>query len=68
MYPQHRNLLPILVSPLMAQYWFFDANKVIERNLLRHRLCTTHNKQEAMHLAAHFIASTPSRPRRSLPY
>ncbi|MBK9746886.1 MAG: DUF1152 domain-containing protein [Chloroflexi bacterium] len=68
MYPQHRNLVPILVSPLMAQYWFFDANKVIERNLLRHRLCTTHNKQEAMHLAAHFIASTPSRARRSLPY
>ncbi len=65
---KHKFPTPILVSPLMLQYWFFDARTVIARNLLRDPLRTTRTKHEAMQRAAYFMSLTPARGRRSLPY
>jgi hypothetical protein len=61
--------IPILVSPLMSIYWFFDAHKVIERNLLIHDLLTTTSTRHAMGIFMQVSQTIKQRrPRQSLPY
>lgn len=68
MYKYHEGI-PIMLSPLMSLYWFFDATAVIERNLLVEPLRYTEDKQQAFRIAGDVMATLPyQRPRRSLPY
>jgi hypothetical protein len=59
----------VMISPLMSLYWFFDAQKVIERNLLIDLLRDTRSAREAF--ARFFFWARENgqrRPRRSIPY
>lgn len=71
MYPDQRDLRHtfVLISPLMSLYWFFDAQAVIERNLLIGLLEGTQSTRDAF---ARFFTlrehMNDLRPRQPLTY
>ena len=70
MYPddtRHRYI-NLFISPLMSLYWFFDANVVIQRNLLMNTLEDTYIKQEAFTRYVMLKRTMRTRPRRDIPY
>ncbi|HLA42090.1 MAG TPA: DUF1152 domain-containing protein, partial [Aggregatilineales bacterium] len=70
MYPddtRHRYI-NLFISPLMSLYWFFDANVVIQRNLLMNALEDTYIKQEAFTRYVMLKRTMRTRPRRDIPY
>ncbi len=67
MYPDSRDV-HVLISPLMSLYWFFDANAVIERNLLIELLRDTFSTREAFWRVQNFLKTRSLRPRKSIPY
>lgn len=68
LYPYGDQRVPILVSPLMSLYWFFDTNAVIANNKVMDYLRNTETKQEAIKGISMYLRSTKLRPRKSLPY
>lgn len=66
----HQNSgIEILVSPLMALYWFFDAATVTRHNHLVPVLRGVRSRAAAFdRLKAAIAAATTLRPRRPLPY
>jgi len=46
MYDNDKNI-PLFISPLMSLYWFFDADKVIERSLIVPLVGETYTTQDA---------------------
>jgi hypothetical protein len=68
MYPEDQRL-PILVSPLMSLYWFFNAEIVARRSLLVETLKLTETFDDVRALMfRHADGIRNFRPRRSLPY
>lgn len=58
----------VFISPLMSIYWFFDVDKVAERNLLLPELRDTFTFEDALQITIqHRLKLTP-RQRRSIPY
>lgn len=69
MYPTSDADVPIFISPLMSIYWFFDANKVIGRNLLIDELRDTYTKQDAIAIVLRYYREKGiQRRRKSIPY
>lgn len=71
MYPGEGFLgpeVPILISPLMSLYWFFDVATVIERSQVIKLIRGSMTKREAFIGYARMGQFTIQRPRRSLPY
>ncbi len=66
MYGEDRTT--VLISPLMALYWFFDARTVIARNLLIPRIGGTQTTTQAIMICASLKNEINQRPRRALPY
>jgi hypothetical protein len=70
MYPNDEKLgyTPIFVSPLMSQYWWFDAETVIRRSLLVSLLRDTQTTLDAFRAFTLLRPHLTIRPRRSIPY
>jgi hypothetical protein len=67
LYPDDRAV-PVLISPLMSLYWFFDLPAVVKRNRLIEWIRPALTQDDAMQIA---LAERPRwdiRPPRSLPY
>lgn len=58
----------LFISPLMSLYWFFDANAVMERNLIIDELATTQTTREAFVRYWALRRQYRLRPTRALPY
>jgi hypothetical protein len=56
------------ISPLMSLYWFFDANGVIERNLLVGQIRYTSTNHEVLQVLMELRQIVPLRPRKPIPY
>jgi hypothetical protein len=67
MYPDGYDT-PVLISPLMGLYWFFDANAVIEHNQLIPLLMETFTTREAFWLVGNYIKAKTLRQRKNIPY
>lgn len=67
MYDDDRNT-PVLISPLMSIYWFFDLATVAERNLLIPELQDTLTFEDALQITMQHRAKLTPRQRRSIPY
>jgi hypothetical protein len=58
-----------LISPLMSIYWFFDANKVIERNLVADVVSGTMTKEDARSQLMHwYVRKKDKRHRQKISY
>ena len=55
------------LSPLMSQYWFFDCNAVIRRNLLIQALEKTQTVRDAFWAYERIIPNLVNRQRRPIP-
>ncbi len=60
--------VPLLISPLLSLYWFFDANAVIRRNLFLDVIKSTKAIEEAFRNYERLRQTFKIRPRRSIPY
>lgn len=60
--------IPILLSPLMSLYWFFEAGAVTRRNILAKLLEDTYTADDALSIVMHTRAAIQLRPRAALPY
>lgn len=60
--------IPVWHNPLMALYWFFDADVVIKQSYLMGILETTHTKQDAFMRYSLGIGTARKRECRELPY
>lgn len=60
----------LYISPLMSLYWFFDARKVIERNIIIEMIQDSLLVEDAMlsYMQWVYKKDTKLRPRRSIPY
>ena len=68
MYRDNRHM-NIFISPLMSLYWFFDANKVIERSFLVPLFKETRSIDQALRILMDFHdRHQPIRPRKNIPY
>lgn len=59
---------PVLLSPLMSLYWFFNATSVVRRSLIAPIVRPTLTMDEAFRLTAEKRTQFTTRPRRVLPY
>jgi hypothetical protein len=58
----------VLISPLMALYWFFNADTVAQRSLIAPLIQDTLTTSEAFQIVGRFAQTVNGRPRRALPY
>jgi hypothetical protein len=58
----------VFISPLMSLYWFFDARKVTEHNMLIPLIGETQTTTQAILICANLMSSKNLRPRRAIPY
>ncbi|MBI5957191.1 MAG: DUF1152 domain-containing protein [Chloroflexi bacterium] len=70
MYPDDDTLnrIPIFVSPLMSLYWWFNAETVIQHNLLIPLLSDTETTIDAFRAYAALRPHLTIRPRKNIPY
>ncbi|RMF82071.1 MAG: DUF1152 domain-containing protein [Chloroflexi bacterium] len=67
MYDDSR-LSPHLLSPLMSLYWFFEADAVVQRNLIIDTIRQTETFHEALKIVMRLREKLNARPRKQLPY
>jgi hypothetical protein len=67
MYDYYRHI-PILVTPLMSLYWFFDAHAVSRRSLLVEALRNTWTKEDTIIITRMITEGLNLRPRRAITY
>jgi len=60
--------VPVLISPLMSLYWFFDLSAVVRRNLLIEWIRPALTQDDAMRITLAERTRWNLRPPRSLPY
>ncbi len=68
MYPDDHNT-PVFISPLMALYWFFDAEVVASRNLLIPHIRDSLTFEDVLTAFTGYLAQVSSlRPAAGIPY
>ena len=58
----------VLISPLMALYWFFNADTVVQRSLIAPLIRDTITTSDAFRIVMRYTQTVNARRRRALPY